>query len=579
MLTTPNEEITRIDKIAERTKNLRERQRNDFDILINADFEIPKEEGEWENYTSNSGSVLGNKILHMLSSADRRLYILKTSDEKKKVRAEMETAERFANGVIQQADYGVSVIPEQLFIQPAMAFQGGIRGIIPVRLILIEGEDGELIPTIDVWDAHNTFWISGTKGLAYCAYKRYDAAESIENDYNVTVEPDENGLVAVHDCWDTEEEGVFCLDAKAKKDKKPGSKWLLKQKHNLAHIPVGIFLVGNIPMIQDGKHTQADKYIGESIYVNNRKLYKTESRLRSYALTRAGQSAKMPNVIIWDSSKSGNKAPEIPSDPYIKGRIMLLDAGKGQDMKKFVELSSGESIRDILQQVERELNEGGMSPLENMSHQLTASGLMTLFKNNMERVFPIKRAMERAFEWMAREAVIQFKNGAWQDAHIEGFDDKSQYFRTDIKPEDVDDTGHFKCELSIECGQEVLEAQGIIESGLKTNVFSKRTAREHHPWIKDPDKEEEIINGERTDSIAGISLRRQAAALLEDGDIQGAMFVLQEIDKMQMQENGGGQTPGMPGVSPVGAMAGARASQPQNMAEQYRMKRLNLVRG
>jgi hypothetical protein len=123
MLDSPSEISTLVGTLKSKRSQQLERMESDYGLGTLEKFAIPKEEGEWENFTTNSPSVLANKVTHLLASARRRLWIpLSTEDEKE--RKIIAATERFANGYINLADEFSCAIPEGMVSQDAAAFFG-----------------------------------------------------------------------------------------------------------------------------------------------------------------------------------------------------------------------------------------------------------------------------------------------------------------------------------------------------------------------------------------------------------------------------------------------------------------------
>ena len=57
------------------------------------------------------------------------------------------------------------------------------------------------------------------------------------------------------------------------------------------------------------------------------------------------------------------------------------------------------------------------------------------------------------------------------------------------------------------------------------------------------------MDRERAYQVAAISLRKTAASLLEDGDVEGARFIIDEIEMMRNQQRPGvASQPGIPSL-------------------------------
>ncbi|MFA4917424.1 MAG: hypothetical protein WC560_12250, partial [Syntrophales bacterium] len=163
---------------------------------------------------------------------------------------------------------------------------------------------------------------------------------------------------------------------------------------------------------------------------------------------------------------------------------------------------------------------------------------------------------------------------------IEGKDSKDKRYRSDISKDDVDTKWRFECDLALESSQMELEIAGILLPLIKEKFISYQTAREHFPWITDPDLEQKIIDREQVYGVQGLAMRRVAEALKADGDIEGFTFIMQDIEQAKqaaMAGGGGNPAGGLPSPVNPAMLAGRRMQAPS--PEDARLSNLRLVRG
>lgn len=558
-----NETIEQYNTLQNKRKSLIDRMEKDFGLLRLDKFAIPKAEGEWEEFTTNSPSVLGYKIIHINAGARRKLWV-PIEKEGAAERKKLSLTEQFANGAIWQADADIEGIPEVQSSQDMLSFFSAIRGWTAIKAMLLE-KDGELSPNLVVWDPLNTPYIASGKSLYWVCNCKPMTASGIELEYGKKVMGNKTDTILVYNVLrmdgDSCFEGVCCGD---------NPDWLWKEKHDLNHIPVFIKAVGSVPYIYSSIKDDTIRDVGESIFVNNRNIYEIESRLHVYSLDRAGKSAKMPQMIEYDGEKG---LPPESEDPYVKGNTIWIDTSKGQKViPNAYQLPPGESIIEMMERVNKQLSMGGMAPISHgyQNAQLPASGILALIRASLERVYPPKRTMEMAYKWIAKELTGQFTNGAFKKSTLEGYGKDGKRFRSEIRPKDIDDGLHFDCQLVLESIQAELEVAGIVTELVKSRVISMQTARDNFPWIDDPDHEAEIIDRERIYDIEFLKERQVANALIRDGNNEVAFILLAEIEKRKQAMMGGGvgAPPGgngqgrLPGLPQVGMMAGARSTPP-----------------
>lgn len=588
-LGTPQEEIKKATECQSRTKDLRDRMEKDFELKRGQLFNIPKKEGEWESYTTNQAKVYGNKIVNGLAVAGRHIWI-PLADENIKERDRLSDTERMAIASIRLADTLFEAEPESPSLQAQMSFQAAIRGFLVLRCYLYE-EDDALVPDIAVWDAFNTYWISGgRKGLLWVCYKRFANKDQLEDEYGKKLKEkaDDKGRVVVWNMYDREEEGV-CLGK--------GEEWLKKESHGIGHVPVVILAAGSTPLIQSDKHTDTIKDVGPSIYENNRDIYEVKSRLRSYRLTQAGMAAKAPIVIEFDSSQ-GN-APELPRDAYTKGKVIYLDKAKGQSYQDFIkqDITRGEMFLDDA--IDAESSMGGLSPISHgfINRDLPAAGISMLLHADLATIKPPLELMERAFQWLAHEITAQYVEGGFSETELEGIDNKNRRFQIKVKPENIDPKWHFQCKLTPDTPQDELQNMDLAIRGVESELMAPRTAQDKYLHIEDTDAEDSLIMKAKARKIPAVMLRQMAASLLKDDpkDEDGlAAAVMAEIQTIEGGPGGGngaggdgaGRIQGNPqGIDPklyaeiLQRAGGAQGNLPPEQQENVRLARQGLVRG
>jgi len=540
------------------TTDLLTRWEDDYDLLTLEKYQIPAEEGEWENYTTNSPATLGYSIMGALGEARRKLWIPQ-SDEKSKERDALSKTEQLAIGAIQMADWEIIQIPEAIDIQSELSFYSPIRGWCILRCYL-EEDGGKLKVHIAAWDPLNTQWIAGKNGASWVNYQRFATLAQLKDEYGndkITASEDSQGRILVNNAFDETETGTWV-----------GDKWVDGPKeHGQDHVPVLILPVGSIPFIQSQRRTNTIKDLGESIYAKNRHIYPIESRLHSYELTRAGQSAKMPTVVEYDSSKAP-LPPEIEKDPYVKGRTILLDAAKGQTLKKFLEQPSNQDILQMQAFTANQVSMGGMAPIAfgQNNQAIPAAGIDMLTDSARQTLKPYKKNIEMCFAWLAEEIVRQYKNGDYKANVFEGDDKSGKRFHAEIEPKDIEDNWHFQCELKLNLLRDEVGKMGLAVQSTKAGILSKQTAREKYADVDDTNLEQGIIDREDAELITQKKAWDMARALFEDGDKTGAQIIINTIMA------GAGISPSGPTGGPASTaeaeIAARQSTTKGNLAEQ-----------
>lgn len=553
MLDEAGVELAKVSKCDTQTRSLRDRFESDFDLYRNEKFEIPSTEGKWESYTSNRANSDANKLINTLASARLKISI-PIRDEAERERLNLSRTEQFVYGVLALRDSIYQTIPEAGLLQGDMSALAPLRGWLAICCYLYE-ENKKVKPHIPVWDILNTYWISGYDGLLWTCYKRWASPEEIKSQYNIDLSPDAQGRVIIHDVWDRDEYGTI-----------GGGEYLNKKKHGLNHIPVLILHGGSVPLIQSGEHDDTISNVGESWAVNNRNLYETESRVGSYLQTLTGLSAKAPIKAYYDSTRGG-KPIEYSSDPSQKAGVIDIDIGKGQELK---EGTSPEMTRDayaFFEHLQGRLSIGGMAPVSygQINQALPAAGINLLRHASMENINTFQLLIERVYTWLAHEIVSQYKNSDFGGMTVQGIDGSNRLFRMEVKPEDINEEWNFKVELNANLPQDEMANVGMAVQSVESRLLSRQTARDRYSLVDDTDLEQKTIDREEAYNITNIKLRREAAALIADGDVEGAQYILDAIQEMQMQQRPGvASQPGIPSaVRPSGTTTAATPQPPQ----------------
>jgi len=535
MLGEAAENVSWIKKKFDTISDLRDRFETDFGFIRSEQFTIPKKEGKWDSFTTNRPSTDANKIINVLASAKVKISIPLT-DEDKQQRVDLSTTERFVYGCISLRDNLMSGIPEALPLQSGLSWHAPIRGWIGLLCYFYEkddGKNGKVCPHIAVWDILNTAWASGYNGLVKAGNMRYASPEEIKDQYKEDLKPDNYGRVVIYDIWDKDEHGVIGTDGANSKS----NGYLLKpEKHGLDHVPALILPGGSTPLVQSKDYTDTIKNVGESVFVNNRNLFEAESRMGTYLMTFAGRAAKTPMAHEWDSTKGGN-FPALEGNPFEKGSEIPIDIGKGEKMTPLIPPELTRDFFSFQQYLLGRLEVGGQAPVSfgQISQALPAAGINILRHASMENIKPPQKLMERAYQWLAHELVSQYKNGKFGKMEIQGIDGSNRKFRMEVEPENIDDSWQFETELITDFPQDDMANVGMSVQLKQAKLLSDQTIRDKYLNVADTDSEERKLDNQAANEVAFIKLRHLAVALLKDGDIEGAQFIMDDIERMKME--------------------------------------------
>jgi len=499
-----------LDRLKTDRKPLVERMDKTFSRFRGDKFEIPLIEGKWENVTSNRAQSEGWKISNILAKATRTIFN-DMNDEKVGERAKINHTELLVNGLLYSAERQRDDSPETPKLQAEMAFYRTTRGWGAYRLMVMEDDDGRVYLDLEVWDPRNTFYLVKGGKLSKVYYERFVSFDQAKAEYpdmagtalpSTTGAPNSTTIVTVYDLTDGEvKEGVYIGSVWVK----PVTTVTIGSGQKLDHIPVRIKAGGPTPLIGD---TNSDniKKVGEDYLTNNRDLLDIESRLLSYNLSAAGEEAGEATILKYDSTK--NPIPKTWNanmrDPRGKKGVFIVDVGVGQEVGELIPQAKGSRVQMASADVTNRLNIGGLNPL---SYGVGGGGSETAFSvdtrnhNTREHIWPFRDAMQEDFIWMAHEIVHQFKKGSFKPADVVGYDSKSRWFSSKIKPEDISDNKEFKCKLIMDELSDKATNAGLAIQLKEAGILPLRELLDNFQLSNDPDGSISALAQEQADQM------------------------------------------------------------------------------
>ncbi len=506
MLGTASEEMAKSDKIWDSTNisALREQQEIDFGFLGGYEFAMPTDEGKWNNVTTNSGIVLGNKIIELLASSWLNLFI-DVDDETRKKRESISNTERLANGCIWLADKSATSVPSGKRIQEALATYASVKGGTVKLVYLVEEEDGKLVPGVKVFDPMMCQWIEGVDEPLWFCNRNYVSRDYIEYAYKKEIkkgfiqrikeffQSGKDDRLLTYTFWDRDEWKMAV---------KGSDKWIDGDPHSLGYIPVNIRSCGAIPYIHSEKYTNPMLYSFRSIYSGVRNIYPLESKLLSIESSKAIESGKIKIAGEWDSAKSQNVLPEgIEKLGYGsksgRNEIVLFDAAKGQKFGGMIQPPSNEIVERFMNRVIGMDIGATVDPIAWGQMNRTGSGALAaeLRSAALEFINPFRKCIEADFVWIAEECVKQFKNGGFEKTSFEGRDRQRNKFYSDISPKDIEEK-HFEAELVPDKLRDEIQELGAAIQKVQYGLSSRRTVMVKHNIVEDPDREIDAMDEE-----------------------------------------------------------------------------------
>jgi len=319
-------------------------------------------------------------------------------------------------------------------------------------------------------------------------------------------------------------------------------------KHGLDYVPVRIKAGGSIPLIHDGKHTDAIEDVGEDYFAANRDMYVYESRLLSYNMTRAGQLAKAPRVVIYNSDLDPTVPDKFSKDPYVKGRTIFLDAAKGQALAEPLVPPSGVEINNMIAVTQGLESLGGLSRVAfgQIEQAIPAQGIDILRQSTLETINSFRTDIEKDFVWMAMEICRQFQHGKFKETELEGYDKSNNKFETKISKKDVM-LKQFACELVPNLIRDKAASLGLAKEAVQNRLLPRKMAIEMAQLAEDTDAAMDMMAEERVSEMAEIDAWTAVTQLAKDGQPLKAQIILNKL--MEMAQ------PKQPAPTPTEGMA------------------------
>ncbi len=524
-LGTAENEIKKSDELWDSTgiKALREQQETDFGHWGPHTFNMPSEEGKWDDQTTNSPKVIANKIMGLLASSWLQLYI-DVEEEDEKERKQLTNTERLANGSIWAADRRATVVPSGKKLLGSLSTFAVIKGGTAKSVYWYTDDEKQPVCDIKSYDPMYCQWEEGEGELLWFCHRNYVPKAWLERRYKDKKnfnygETDGRKRVLTYTFWDDNEWKLAV-----------NGEYFDSGEHKLGYIPVNIRSCGAVPYIQSEKYQDTMKWSWVSVFANTRSLYDLESKLLSIEASKAIESGRIKIAGEWNSQDSDNVLPEglekLGYGAKTRNEIILFDSAKGQKFGGMIQPPDNQVIDQFLTRVRGMDILGSIDPIA--FGQMTRSGSGALAAElraaALEFINPFRECVQDDLIWIAEESVRQFKNGQYTKTEVEGRDSRRFKFRESLEPSDVTDTMHFDCELVPDRLRDELQELGAAIQKVSYGLTSRRTARLQHNIVADPDREQDIMDEEEAARDPVHNFRKQAKYWLDKGDEEMAAY-------------------------------------------------------
>ena len=478
------EEITAlVDNHYDLTEPLRTRMDDDHKLYRLEEFDA----GEgFQSYTSNEPQVYADKLISWLTSAEMVVRVPYNNSEREE-RENNDAKERFLIGVLKAADDRLTE-RFQPGVRQQLAWYACLRGWYAGRALLVKDDEGETYVDIQPWDVMHTYWGEGKHGLAWACYKTKKTPSEIKAIWGVDVggenaDLDDDDAIDVYDFYD-KEDNIVCTDDQVLKK---------RTKHGSEKVPVFLGPVGSTPLVQaitDTGNLDTMEDYGESCFKASRDLYDKHNFMMSVMLELTARSRKQGLKV---KSRDGTKTLE--EDPYKEGSEIAL--GQGEDVEPLGLLEMSKEAGMFMSLVAGEMQRGGLphSIYGQLEFQLSGFAINTLRQGVESMLVPRLKALERAYRSMFHLICDQYITGAFKSMELSGQDQNRMYFREEITPDMIKDSGDVEVTLIGQLPQDEMTKMSMAQIAREgeTPLLSDTFIRDNILGLQSADAMEDSI--------------------------------------------------------------------------------------
>ena len=478
------EEITAlVDNHYDLTEPLRTRMDDDHKLYRLEEFDA----GEgFQSYTSNEPQVYADKLISWLTSAEMVVRVPYNNSEREE-RENNDAKERFLIGVLKAADDRLTE-RFQPGVRQQLAWYACLRGWYAGRALLVKDEEGETYVDIQPCDPLHTYWGEGKHGLAGACYKTKKTPSEIKAIWGVDVggenaDLDDDDAIDVYDFYD-KEDNIVCTDDQVLKK---------RTKHGSEKVPVFLGPVGSTPLVQaitDTGNLDTMEDYGESCFKASRDLYDKHNFMMSVMLELTARSRKQGLKV---KSRDGTKTLE--EDPYKEGSEIAL--GQGEDVEPLGLLEMAKESGAFMSLVAGEMQRGGLphSIYGQLEFQLSGFAINTLRQGVESMLVPRLKALEWAYRSMFHLICDQYITGAFKSMELSGQDQNRMYFREEITPDMIKDSGDVEVTLIGQLPQDEMSKMSMAQIAREgeTPLLSDTFIRDNILGLQSADAMEDSI--------------------------------------------------------------------------------------
>lgn len=501
----PEEIINKVEGHYDSTEPLRSRMESDYS-LYRLD---PYDAGDgFHSYTSNEPSTYADKIISFLSSSEMVARIPNLTEDRER-RENNNKKERFFLGALRHANERLTKQMKPS-LKSQMAWFITLRGWYAGRAIIMKDKDEKSFIDITPWDPMHTYWGVGANGLTWACHKVKKSKEQIESEYNIKLNRNDNyeDWLEVYDYYDEEINMVVLSNGKVAKKATP---------HGSPRVPVFLGPVGATPMIQAlNDHVPIDDTIedhGESIFKHNREVYENHNLMMSIMLEMSARSRKQGLKI---KSRDGMKT--LDEDPYKEGTEISLAQGEEIEPLGLMEVAKETGAFMGLVSGEQQRGSVPHSIFGDLQFQLSGFAINTLRQGIDSVLQPRIDALESAYTSICMLLNDQYLTEAFDTMELSGQDMNRSYFKEEITPSDIQNTGDI-----------IITFVGQLPQDDMSKMSMAQIAREgESPLLPDVYIRDKILGLQDTDDMEDAIREQQAERVLPEAALYTLLSAAEE---------------------------------------------------
>jgi len=471
--------------------SLHKRMDFDRDLLYLKDYQMKDADGQVvpdaHHVTLPTPAIFFDQIKGVLTSAQRQVVVEgKDMDDKQTTKIE-----NFLDDIDYEIDEYLTtqVMP---YIDTIQWERVNLRGYV-AEMILLEEQDGKLIPDCQPVDVRNLAWEVDREGLTWAGYKVRKSGSSLARDLG---KPELSALdkTDVLDFWSREVHEIWVDEKKVVEEENP-----------YGYVPMVIEMVPAGSMLDDKDGFQ---HRGESVFWLIRKMFAEENRFATISATLTERSFN--NHMQYASKEGPNAVP--PEAPDLKGStIYPVDMGGGFKPMPITDVYNASRlwwaiIHDLIQK-------GSLSDINygNLTFPLSAVAIENLQESKDKLLVPRLQCYSLYKRRKARMIINQYQRiGKALPLGRDGF-------KIIYQPSDLD--GDYSISyrfFSVSKEQQMADAQIAASMG---DDVSEDYKRRHIYKLQNPNEEARKVNLQRAEAADPVlMLYKQAHDMVEEGN-------------------------------------------------------------